>query len=243
MRKLKLIISYKGTNFCGFQKQVGLRTVQGELETALSSVLNCETAIFGAGRTDAGVHALGQVAHFETESKIPADAFVNILNNVLPQDVSVVSCMEADNTFHARFSAKQKTYEYKMYLSKVRFPLLDEQILQVPFGINIENMQKACEYLVGTKDFACFMASGVKVKDTIRTIYSCNIKQENNIVTFSITGRSFLYNMVRIICGVLLRVGDGTLTPEDVQKIIKNKKRPRTKTLPSRGLTLISVEY
>ncbi len=244
MKNFKCVISYLGTNFYGSQRQPNKRTVQGEIEKAIKNITGEDITLTIAGRTDSGVHAEGQVINFKSETKLTPHALTKLLNRNLPCDVQIQSTEEVNESFNARFCAKEKTYSYKFYLSKEINPVIDINSLCVPYKINIENMKKACKFIKGEHDFKAFMSTGAKVKDTIRKVKSIKILCfKNNFYELKITGNAFLYNMVRIIMGVLLRVGDGTLQPDQIGQIIKSGIRPRTKTAEAKGLTLESVKY
>ena len=244
MKNFKCIIAYNGTGFYGSQRQPNKRTVQGEIEKAIKQVTGENVNLTIAGRTDSGVHAEGQVINFKSETNLTPHALTKLLNRNLPSDVQIQSIEEVEDNFNARFCAKLKTYSYKFYLSNEINPVIDNFALCVPYKIDIEKMKNACTYIQGEHDFKAFMSTGAKVKDTIRKVEKIDIFHiKNNIFELKITGNAFLYNMVRIIMGVLLRVGDGTLQSDQIGQIIKDGIRPRTKTAEAKGLTLESVEY
>lgn len=244
-----MTIQYDGTAFSGWQRQKELRTVQKCLEEALSALFGKPVRAVASGRTDAGVHAAAQAVHFDADTKIPAEKIPFALNTVLPPDLSALSCKIVDDGFNARFSAKRKTYCYKLYYSPHRKPLLDRDHTHTVLLPNLNKMREAADNIIGTHDFCCFLASGSKVKDTVRTIYSLDVRRQmsdDGGAEFEIyvCGNGFLYNMVRIIAGTLLYVGIGKLSPDDVLEIIKLRDRKRAgKTLPPNGLTLVNVEY
>ncbi len=242
--RIVLEIEYDGTDYCGWQIQPNGITVQEEIERAIEKVTGKRETVIGSGRTDSGVHAAMQVAHFDTDTTIPPEKFALALNAVLPKDIRIKCSKETDENFHARFSAKKKTYVYKMYTGEVSSPLKDRYALFIPYKINVENMQKAATLLVGTHDFKCFLAANSEVKDTIRTIYSSTVTASGNDIEYTVSGNGFLYNMVRIIAGTLLKVGEGKLKAEEIGDILTCGDRARAGiTLPARGLTLLSVEY
>lgn len=243
MKNFKCIVAYNGTNFCGSQRQINQRTVQGEIEKAIKFVTGEDVKLAVAGRTDSGVHASGQVINFKSSTFLSCHALTKLLNRQLPTDVQIQNIELVDDKFHSRFSAKSKTYKYCFYCSKEINPIIDNIALNINFQIDITKMKKAASYLIGSNDFKCFMATGSNVKDTVRTIYSSEITQQDNVYIFTITGNAFLYNMVRIIVGTLLKVGDGTYQPEDILTFITNGTRPRVKTASAKGLTLYNVEY
>ena len=244
MKRYKITVSYLGTNYCGWQTQKNGTSVQSVLENAFSKLFGAKTAVTGSGRTDAGVHALGQVAHFDAETSIPAEKIPFAINTMLPEDVRVLSCEEVSSDFHARFQAKEKTYVYKLYLSPHLNPLKNATAENICVPLDFEEMEKAARFIEGTHDFRCFEASGSSVKDTVRTVEKVEIIKNGEDVEIRVTGNGFLYNMVRIIAGTLVDVGKGKIAANDVEDIIKSGDRVRAgKTLPAKGLTLYSVKY
>lgn len=244
--RYKLTISYDGSDFYGFQRQRGLISVQQCLEEALSTKLNAPVTTVCAGRTDAGVHALGQVVHFDSNQILPAD-FGFRLNPLLPESIAVLSCKQVPDTFHARFSAKKKTYRYDIYLSKIHAPLKRRYAHICVYDLNVENMKKACACLAGEHDFRSFaLAESVRGKSTVRTIYDVHIEEgeDGKLLSLFVTGNGFLHNMVRAIAGTLIDVGRGRFSPEDMQSILESRDRRRAgKTVEGCGLFLVSVEY
>ena len=244
--RYKLTISYDGSDFYGFQRQRGLISVQQCLEEALSTKLNAPVTTVCAGRTDAGVHALGQVVHFDSNQILPAD-FGFRLNPLLPESIAVLSCEQVSDTFHARFSAKKKTYRYDIYLSKIHAPLKRRYAHICVYDLNVENMKKACACLAGEHDFRSFaLAESVRGKSTVRTIYDVHIEEGEGgkLLSLFVTGNGFLHNMVRAIAGTLIDVGRGRFSPEDMRSILESRDRRRAgKTVEGCGLFLVSVEY
>ena len=244
--RYKRTISYDGSDFYGFQRQRGLISVQQCLEEALSTKLNAPVTTVCAGRTDAGVHALGQVVHFDSNQILPAD-FGFRLNPLLPESIAVLSCKQVPDTFHARFSAKKKTYRYDIYLSKIHAPLKRRYAHICVYDLNVENMKKACACLAGEHDFRSFaLAESVRGKSTVRTIYDIHIEEGEGgkLLSLFVTGNGFLHNMVRAIAGTLIDVGRGRFSPEDMQSILESRDRRRAgKTVEGCGLFLVSVEY
>lgn len=244
--RYKLTISYDGSDFYGFQRQRGLISVQQCLEEALSTKLNAPVTTVCAGRTDAGVHALGQVVHFDSNQILPAD-FGFRLNPLLPESIAVLSCKQVPDTFHARFSAKKKTYRYDIYMSKIHAPLKRRYAHICVYDLNVENMKKACACLAGEHDFRSFaLAESVRGKSTVRTIYDVHIEEgeDGKLLSLFVTGNGFLHNMVRAIAGTLIDVGRGRFSPEDMQSILESRDRRRAgKTVEGCGLFLVSVEY
>lgn len=244
MRRILITIEYKGTNYKGWQMQKGLPTIQGELTKVLETVCKHNIKLYGSGRTDEGVHAIAQTAHFDCDCTIPDDKFAFCCNPFLPEDIKIINSKQVEGNFHARYDCKQKTYLYKMYCGNVQRPLRHDFYGFVPYKLNIKNMQKACEYLIGEKDFSAFMATGCTVKTTVRKIYSINIIQNNDEIYFEICGKGFLRNMVRIIVGTLVDIGRGKIKAENMQEIINSKDRNKAGfTASPNGLYLKSVKY
>ncbi|MBR4138782.1 MAG: tRNA pseudouridine(38-40) synthase TruA [Lachnospiraceae bacterium] len=244
MKRIKLVTAYDGTNYHGSQIQNNGETIEGVLKMELSSLLKEEIQIIGASRTDAGVHARGNVFVFDTESRIPSDKFTYALNARLPEDIRIQDSEEVPLDFHPRHQDTVKTYEYRVLNRKLPLP---EYRLHAHFTyetLNIERMQLACKYFIGEHDFASFCAAGSQVESTVREIYDLHVKKEGDLVTISVTGNGFLYNMVRIIAGTLLKVGSGHFAPEDMEKIIEGKDRSLAgPTAPAKGLTLVKIRY
>jgi tRNA pseudouridine38-40 synthase len=246
MRNIKLTIEYDGTNYCGWQVQDNGPTIQGSLEKALLSVTGESITVHGSGRTDAGVHARGQVANFTTCSSIPGEKFAYALNNKLPADIVIKHSCEVPQDFHARFSAKGKKYSYLIYNSKFPSALLRNYAYHVNYceRLDIGRIEKAAEAFIGTYDFYGFMAAGSKVKDTVRTIYELSVEKEKELLRFNFKGNGFLYNMVRIITGTLIYAGIGKINPDEMKDIIASRDRERAGiTAPPNGLYLEEVYY
>jgi len=247
VKNIKLTVAYDGTNYHGFQEQrgTGLSTVQETLETVLSKLAKRPVQIIGAGRTDAGVHAQGQVVNFRCENwPVPLEKVHLAVNSLLPGDIAVLKAEEVPPEFHARFSATAKTYRYAIYHSRVMSPLHRLYYLHEPRQMDVEAMRVAVRYLLGTHDFKSFQAQGTPVKDTVRTIYRAEIEYEAPFLHLYIKGNGFLYNMVRIITGTLIDVGIGKTEPEEMENIIKAKDRTRAgTTAPPQGLCMMEVEY
>lgn len=242
--RVVLILQYDGKNYNGWQVQPDLCTVQQTVEDALQTLTGKKCTVIGSGRTDSGVHALCQVAHFDTDfSSIPPEKYAFALNVILPPDVKVVKSFLAPDGFHARFSAKKKTYRYRFYVSDGILPLFDEHCLQI-YRVDFDKMKKAALYLEGEHDFKCFLAANSTVKDTIRTIYSCKVERHGIFIDLTVSGNGFLYNMVRTIAGTLYFAGIGRINPDSMPEILKSGDRELAgKTLAAKGLTLLSVEY
>ncbi len=244
MRNIKLTLEYDGARFFGFQRQPGKRTVQSELGKAFRQIFRTRIKIgSAAGRTDAGVHAKGQVVHFKVDSVIPLANIRRAFNTYLPEDLAVVKCEAVSLDFHARFWAKSKTYEYVVFNSRIRSPLIRHRSYHFPHPLNLSLMQRAAGLLIGRHDFRSFQAKAGG-RNSIRTVRRLNISRKGSKVLFLIEGDGFLYNMVRAVVGTLLLVGTGRINLARFRKIIKSKNRSHVgPTLPPRGLTLLEVNY
>lgn len=242
--RIMLVLQYDGTNFCGWQVQPGLRTVQGELENAVFSLTGERVSVIASGRTDSGVHARGQVAHFDAHSTVPPENFCRALNVFLPPDVKVIESRLAPDNFHARFSAKKKTYIYRFYKSSIELPLYSRYACRIDEKVDENAMNLAAQTLIGTHDFKCFMSSGSEVKNTVRTIYECRVYKNGELLELEVCGNGFLYNMVRAIAGTLYSVGLGKSTVQSVKETLESKNRFFAgKTMPPQGLELKEVCY
>lgn len=240
---IKAVVLYDGTNFSGWQVQDGKRTVQGEIERALKELSGEDIRIVGSGRTDAGVHAEGQVFSFKTDLKIDDKRLYKAINARLPEDIRLSSTQKVDDNFNARYSAKKKTYEYRFYLGETINPLKERHALNI-YGVDLEAMCQAAKLFKGEHDFSAFCSTGSSVKTTVRKIYSCSLKKSGDDVIFSVSGNGFLYNMVRIMAGTLLYVGEGKIPKENVLKAFESGDRMLLgKTLSPKGLVLKKVEY
>ncbi len=245
MERIKLIVQYDGTNFCGWQLQPEKRTVQGEIEKVLAFLLKEDVRLYASGRTDAGVSAYAQVCHFDTEKTVNTNKMCDSLNALLPEDVAVLSCEKVGEEFDSRFSVKRKTYEYKFYVSKYELPLFEKVALRVNHYADISLMNEACKYLVGTHDFGSFVSAKSGKTDFVRTIYDAKIiSKDDGTFALEITGNGFLYNMVRIIFGTLLKVAYKKIKPEDMKQIIDGKSRSLAgKTVSAHALFMKKVDY
>lgn len=243
--KIALKISYDGTNFCGWQVQPNGRTVQEEIEKAVEKVTGQRVRVTGSGRTDAGVHAKGQVAHLSLDvASVPPERLYLALNAHLPEDVRVLESKVVADDFDACRTAKKKTYKYSLYLSKITLPLKERYAVKLDTDIDLEKMRSASKLFLGEHDFKSFCASGSSVKTTVRTIYQLDIDNVDKDLTFTITGNGFLYNMVRIIVGTLVKVGEGKATEQDIISMLNGDFRSLGgKTLQAKGLCLENVEY
>ncbi len=244
MKRIKLIVAYDGTGYCGWQLQPGQPTIEGELNKALSSLLGEEIAVIGASRTDSGVHSLGNVAIFDTESTIPAEMMCPALNVRLPEDIRVQASVEVDPDFHPRRTVSRKTYEYRILNRKVAMPTQRLYSTFVYYDLELERMQRAAGYLVGKHDFKSFCSVKTQVTDTVRTIHQIIVSRQGDCITIRVTGSGFLYNMVRIIAGTLIEIGRGAYPPERIQEILRGCDRSLAgPTALAHGLTLIQIDY
>ena len=245
MRRIRLIIEYDGTNYAGWQRQINAVSVQQRVEEALRKLTGEETlTVTGASRTDAGVHALGQNANFDTESRIPADKFAFALNTMLPEDIRVVQSCEVTERFHARFSAAGKEYRYLIYAHPHASAIYRNQSAHVIYPLDVEKMNREAQSAVGTHDFAPFAASGSVVKDTVRTIYSIRVTENEPFIELRVKGNGFLYNMVRILAGTLIGVGSGKLPEGTIEKALASGSRlDLGVTASPQGLTLMHIDY
>ena len=244
MRNIKLIIEYDGKDFNGWQKQPNKLNIQGEIERAIEEITGESIDLIASGRTDAGVHSLGQTANFKTESKIPIEKIPIAINSKLKQSIIIKSAEEVDERFHSRYNVKSKKYRYTINNSKYGSAIYRNVEYHFPIKLNIENMQKAAKYFEGEHDFKAFKASGTSSKSSVRKIYKAEVIKNEDRIYIELTGNGFLYNMVRIISGTLLDVGSGKIAPEEIKNIIETKDRKLAgKTLPPQGLCLVEVNY
>lgn len=246
MKKLKCTISYDGTNYAGFQVQPNAKTIQEEIETVLTRMHKGQfIRIHSSGRTDRGVHALGQVFHFETNLNLPAENWQKALNAQLPADIQVLAVEEVDIDFHARIDAEMKEYRYFVEVGDMPNIFKRNYVYFERDELDAVKMEEACKWFIGTHDFTAFSSARSTVKGTkVRTLYDVNLKREDNQYVFTLKGNGFLYNMVRIIVGVLIDAGKGKLTEADVMKMFEAKNREAVgATLPPQGLYLWEVKY
>lgn len=244
MKRIMLTVAYDGTAYNGWQVQPNGITIEGELNRALKELLGEDIAVIGASRTDAGVHALCNMAVFDTNSRILPEKIAPALNARLPEDIRVQSSVEVASGFHPRRCNTKKTYEYRIYTGKYENPVGRQYAHFVYVPLDVGKMQKAAEYLVGEHDFKSFCAAQAQVLTTVRTLYSAEVKQEGAYLIIRVSGNGFLFNMVRIIAGTLLEVGKGKLEPEQMKEILEAEDRQAAgPTAPARGLTLVSFEF
>lgn len=244
MRNIKLTIEYDGRKFGGWQKQPTKLNIQGEIEQAIKEITGEEIELTASGRTDAGVHSLGQVANFKTNSQIEIEKFAMAINSKLKKSIVVKKAEEVDIDFHARYKCKGKKYRYIINNSREGTAIYREFEYHIPKKLDINKMKQAIKYFEGEHDFKGFRASGTSSKNSIRTIYKAEIKENGERIITELTGNGFMYNMVRIIVGTLVDVGLGKINPEEINDIINSKDRKRAgKTLPAHGLYLVEVYY
>lgn len=228
MKRIKLVVAYEGTNYCGWQIQPSGITIEAVLNKALSELLGETIKVTGASRTDSGVHSLGNVAVFDTDTRIPPEKICYALNQRLPEDIVVQSSCEVAPDFHPRHCYSEKTYEYRILNRKIPIPTLRKDTYFYYRNLDVEKMKKAAAYLVGTHDFKSFCSIHTTVEDTVRTILSCEVEKSlEDIITIRVTGTGFLYNMVRIIAGTLVQVGVGEKEPEDILEILEKRTAVR----------------
>jgi tRNA pseudouridine38-40 synthase len=243
-KRIKLTIAYDGTNYCGWQVQNNGIAVEAVINEKLSRLLGEDIIIIGASRTDSGVHALANVAVFDTETKIPPEKISYALNTLLPEDITIQKSEEVFPDFHPRYTNSLKTYEYKILNRKFDMPTLRLYTHFIYYDLDAWKMSQAAEFLIGEHDFKSFCSLRGQALTTIRTIHELQVTKSGDIISIRITGNGFLYNMVRIIVGTLIKVGLGVYPPEHVKEILDKKDRnfagPKA---PAKGLTLIKIDY
>ena len=242
--RVKLVVAYEGTNYCGWQIQPNGITIEQVLNETLSELLGEDIVVTGASRTDAGVHSLGNVAVFETKTRMPAEKISYALNTRLPADIRIQDSREVRPDFHPRFCETVKTYEYCILNRKFPDPTRRLYALFHYYPLNLGKMRQAAEYLVGEHDFKSLCTQKPEVENTVRTIYSVDITKEDDLIRIRICGNGFLYNMIRIIVGTLLRIGSGYYEPEYMKELLELKDRQAAgETAPPQGLTLVEIRY
>ena len=242
--RVKMIVAYDGTNYCGWQIQPNGITIEQVLNEHLSRLLKEDIKVTGASRTDAGVHSLGNVCMFDTNTRMPAQQRPSALNQKLPEDSVVVDSCEVSDDFHPRFSKSRKTYEYRILNARFRNPTrrLDTYFYHYP--LDTEKMSEAAKYLIGEHDFASFCSANSQAQTTVRTIYDCTVSKVGDIITIRVTGNGFLYNMVRIIAGTLVKIGGSDMPADAMNGIIAATDRAAAgPTAPAQGLTMIGLKY
>ena len=258
-RRILLRVAYEGTNYHGWQVQPNAKTIEGELNRVLTQLTGEKIQVTGASRTDAGVHALGNVAVFDTASKIPAEKFSYALNQRLPEDIVIQSSLQVADDFHPRHCDCCKTYEYDILNRTFPLPAYRNTAYFLYGDLDLDAMRRACQAFPGEHDFASFCAAGAQVQTTVRTIYSLEVLEQplavtgrgvssqrspERLLTIRVRGNGFLYNMVRIIAGTLVEVGRGHIRPEEVEGIIAACDRAKAgPTAPARGLRLVEIKY
>lgn len=240
MRNFRMTLQYEGTKYQGWQKQESTdNTIQGKLEVLLTKMVKEEVAVQGSGRTDAGVHAMGQIANFHCNTDMTETEIMKYINTYLPEDIAVVELKEVPERFHARLNAKGKIYRYRVLNSDIPHIFDRRYVYQSDAEYDMESMKKAAEYLCGTHDFKAFTSTKKGKKSTVRTIYEIHIERIEDEIRFTFYGNGFLYHMVRILMGTLLEVGRGEKSPEMIPEIIEGKNREAAGELvPAKGLTL-----
>ena len=243
-RNLRIVVEYDGTDFYGWQIQKGVRTVQGELQRAVGEIVGRDTLVIGAGRTDAGVHARGQVANFHTLSRLSCPKWVLALNAHLPEDVAVVAADDVPLDFHSQFAARVKTYRYTILNRAARTALERRLVHRVTAPLDVAAMEAGAKLLIGTHDFRAFGSEMSKKENTVRTIHTFPVAREGESIRFEVTGDGFLYNQVRSMVGTLLEVGFGKRPPSWVREVLETHDRTKAgANVPARGLTLLEVRY
>lgn len=244
MKRVKLTVAYDGTHYCGWQVQPNGVTIESELNKHLSELLGEEIHVIGASRTDAGVHARGNVAVFDTEARMPAEKISYAMNTRLPEDIRIQDSREVSADFHPRFCKTVKTYEYKICNRRFPDPCSRLYSLFYYWDLDTEKMQQAADYLKGTHDFTSFCTHKPEITNHVRTIYDFTVTRDGDMITVRVRGNGFLYNMVRILVGTLLRVGSGMLPPDEIPAILAAKDRSRAgETARAHGLTLAEICY
>ena len=244
MRNIKLIIEYDGKGFNGWQKQPDKLNIQGEIEKAINEITGENIELIASGRTDRGVHSLGQTANFKTSSNIPIEKFPIAINSKLKKSIIIKDAEEVDENFHSRYSVKSKTYRYTINNSKYGSAIYRNLEFHFSTKLDINKMKEASKYFEGEHDFKAFKASGTSSKSSVRIIYKADVYAKDDRIYIELTGNGFLYNMVRIIAGTLLEVGLKKILPSEIPGIIESKDRTKAgKTLPANGLCLMKVEY
>ena len=245
MRNIKLTIEYDGKDFNGWQKQPNKLNIQGEIERAIEEVTGEKVDLIASGRTDAGVHALAQVANFKIQNmSIPVEKIPYALNSKLKKSIRIQSAEEVDDKFHSRYTCKKKTYRYTINNSEQGTAIYRNMQYHYPNKLDAQKMNEGAKYLIGEHDFKSFKASGTSSKSSVRTIYNAEVTQTGNQITIELTGNGFLYNMVRIIAGTLIRVGGGEMAPDEMPQILGKKDRTAAgPTAPAHGLTMMGIEY
>ena len=244
MRRVCLIVAYDGTNYHGWQAQPNAITIEQILNEKLSELLKEDIEVIGASRTDAGVHAEGNVAVFDTETPIPPEKISYALNRMLPEDIVIQESFQVEDDFHPRKCDSIKTYEYRILNRNFNLPVKGRNSYHFHRKLDIDKMREAAAYFVGRHDFKNFCSSHTQAKSTIRIIYSFDIEEENDEIVLTVSSNGFLYNMVRMLTGTLLDVGTGKMSPDRIPELLAARDRVHSpNTAPARGLTLLEIEY
>ena len=242
--RVKLVVAYDGTNYSGWQLQKNAVTIEQKLNEALTDLLGEEILVTGASRTDAGVHSLGNVCIFDTDTRIPAEKICYALNPRLPEDIVVQESCEVASDFHPRAGKSSKTYEYRVLNRTLPDPTRRRDTYFYHYDLDVEAMKRAASYLEGEHDFKSFCSVHAQVESTVRTIYSCTVTKDDDVIRIRVTGNGFLYNMVRIIAGTLIEVGAGKRKPEEIISMLEATDRCSAgPTAPAHGLTMIGIQY
>lgn len=241
MKRIKMTVAYDGTNYCGWQIQPNGITIEQVLNDALTELLGEKIVVSGASRTDSGVHSKGNICVFDTNTRMPGEKISYAINQRLPEDIVVVGSEEVADDWHPRYVNSRKTYEYRILNRRFPDPTRRLDTYFFHYELDVEKMQKAASFLEGQHDFKSFCSVGSQVKTTTRTIYSCSVTKDEDIVKIRVTGNGFLYNMVRIIAGTLIQVGNGNIAPDRIPEILEACDRNMAgPTAPANGLTMIS---
>ncbi|HOM02010.1 MAG TPA: tRNA pseudouridine(38-40) synthase TruA [Acetivibrio sp.] len=245
MRNVKMTIQYDGSRYLGWQRLGDSdKTIQGKIENVLGVMTGEDIEVIGSGRTDAGVHAIKQVANFHTQSNMPLNAMLDYCYRYLPEDIVVLDMQEVDEKFHSRYNAKAKKYLYRIWNERLHNPFYRKYTCHIPEALDIDLMQAAARYLVGEHDYTSFTSLKSKKKSKVKKVYSIDIDKKDKIIDIMFYGNGFLYNMVRIMAGTLIEVGLGKISPDSMENILKGKDRSLAGyTAPSNGLFLYDVEY
>lgn len=244
MKNIKLVIEYDGSNYSGWQRQKNGTSIEEIVETAIKRIINEEIKIIGSSRTDAGVHARGQVANFVTRSKIPVEKFPSAINSQLPKDIVILDAAEVSSEFHSRYSSKGKRYSYTILNRRIPPAIMKNYVSHCPYILDFNNMLEAAGYFIGTYDFSAFKSTGSSVKTSVRTIRHLELTKEGDIIKMYIEADGFLYNMVRIIAGTLIDVGREKIPAKKIPEVLLNKDRKLAgQTAPAAGLCLEKVYY
>ena len=242
--RILLTVAYDGTHYHGWQYQPGVKTIEGEINKQLSGLLKEEIKIIGASRTDTGVHAMGNLAVFDADTRIPPKKIAYALNACLPKDIRIQNSVKVKEDFHPRKTATRKTYQYRITNQEFPNPL-KRLYSHFTYGkLDVEKMKQAAVFLVGEHDFQSFCAAGSTAESTVRTIYDLSVRKEEEEIVIEVTGNGFLYNMVRIIAGTLMEVGRGKIEPKELPRILAQRERKAAgPTAPACGLTLMKYQF